>query len=322
MRALWAVLIAASAPALADPPSLQWPVDCALGRDCTIEDYMDLDPSPEMRDYMCAFKTRNGHRGTDIHIMSFEAMERGVDVLAAAPGRVDAIRDGMEDVAVTPETRAAISSRGCGNAIRIDHGGGWQTLYCHLKKGSIQVGHDQRVNAGQPIGQIGLSGLTNVPHLHLTVLKDGQAVDPFLPAKTSTTCGTADGPGLWASEIPYDRTGFQTIGYTDGAPDLTGADTGTARRATIRDTDPMVLYALAFLAAPGDTLRFWSTGPNGREMFRSDVTLDDPKRTALRFVGRRAPSGGWAAGLHRGYVQILRDDRIIAHRHADVTVTD
>lgn len=322
MRALWAALIAASAPALADPPSLQWPVDCTLGRDCTIEDYVDLDPSPGMQDFACGIKTRNGHRGTDIHIFSFEAMENGVDVHAAAPGRVDAIRDGIEDIAVTPETREAIARRGCGNAVRINHGDGWQTLYCHLKQGSISVGHNQIVAAGDTLGQIGLSGLTNAPHLHLTVLRNGAPVDPFLPADGAATCGAASGPGLWASEITYDPTGFQTIGYTDTAPNMAGATSGTARRPTIRDSDPMVLYALTFHAEPGDLLRFWSTGPDGRETFRSDATLDDPKRTILRFVGRRAPSGGWAAGLHRGYVQILRAGRIIAHRHADVTVTE
>ncbi|MEM6757992.1 MAG: M23 family metallopeptidase [Pseudomonadota bacterium] len=312
----------ASAPALADPPALEWPMDCTLGRDCTIEDYMDLDPSPAMQDYMCAGKTRNGHRGTDIHLLSFKAMESGVDVRAAAPGRVDAIRDGMEDVAVTPETQAAMASRGCGNAVRIDHGDGWQTLYCHLKKGSVIVGHDQIVSAGDTLAQVGLSGLTNVPHLHLTVLKDGQAVDPFLPEGRANTCDASPGPGLWASEISYHRTGFHTVGYTDSAPDLDGASDGTARRDTINKSDPLILYGLTFLAEPGDTLRFWSTAPSGQETYRSDVALEDPKRNALRYVGRRAPSGGWEPGRHRGYVQILRAGRIIAHRHADVTVTD
>lgn len=320
MRAVAAALFLASAPALADAPSLAWPMACTLGTSCTIEDYMDLDPGAGQQDFMCAPKSRDGHRGTDIHLLSFDAMEQGVDIYAAAPGRVDALRDGLDDVAVTPETRAEISRQGCGNAVRIDHGDGWQTLYCHLKKGSISVGHDQIVQQGDVLGQVGLSGLTNAPHLHLTVLKDGAPVDPFLPVESNTTCGTVAGPGLWAEPVAYDRTGFFTIGFSTGIPEFDAVDSGAARVTETDRNSALVLYGYAFFARPGDIMRFWAQAPDGAEVYRKDIVLDDPKKRFFRAFGRRPPRGGWAEGRYIGYVQILRAGRILAHRHTHVSV--
>jgi len=319
MRAVLGVLlITASAPALADL-CLSFPLDCTLGQSCTIEDYVDLDPGPGMQDYTCAFKTRDGHSGTDFHLLSFEAMEAGVDVLAAAPGVVSALRDGMADVAVTPETAPAVTAQGCGNAVRIDHGEGWQTLYCHMKQGSVAVHEGDAVDTGTLLGQVGLSGLTNAPHLHLTVLKDGAEVDPFLPDGASA-CG-ARGGDLWETAIPYDQAGFFTVGFSDRVPNLEEVQSGAARVPAVTGQTPLVLYGHVFFAEPGDVMRFVMEMPDGTVRFDDTVVLEDPQRQLFRAIGRRAPDAGWPPGPYRGYVQILRGARILAHRHAEITVT-
>lgn len=313
--------MASASVALADAPTLSWPLDCDLGQTCFIEDYVDLAPGPEQRDYMCAIKTRDAHTGTDIQLLSFDAMARGVDVYAAAPGVVARIRDGMDDVAVTPETAPAMQSRGCGNAVLIDHGAGWSTLYCHMKKGSVDVSIGQQVDRGTPLGQVGLSGLTNAPHLHLTVLRDGETVDPFLPESANNTCGAPGGPGLWDREIPYDRAGFFTAGFSSAVPTLDDVDSGAARVDEITPDTAMVLYGYVHFAEPGDRMDLWADGPNGAEVFWTDEVLDDPQRRLFRAFGRRAPDAGWPPGNYRGYVRLTRNGRVIAHRHADVTVT-
>ena len=51
------------------------------------------------------------------------------------------------------------------------------TMYSHLQsKPSVLMG--QLVNAGQTIGQVGSTGFATGPHLHFSVLLDGQSVDP------------------------------------------------------------------------------------------------------------------------------------------------
>jgi murein DD-endopeptidase MepM/ murein hydrolase activator NlpD len=65
-----------------------------------------------------------------------------------------------------------------GNAITIDHGGGWQTLYSQLSR--IEVAEGDCVAARAPIGKVGTTGLSSEPHLHFEVRRDGNPIDPLL----------------------------------------------------------------------------------------------------------------------------------------------
>jgi murein DD-endopeptidase MepM/ murein hydrolase activator NlpD len=65
---------------------------------------------------------------------------------------------------------------GYGNAIVIDHGYGYETLYGHLSRINVQVG--QLIKRGDVIGFIGSSGASTAPHLHYEVMKNGQKVNP------------------------------------------------------------------------------------------------------------------------------------------------
>ena len=53
-----------------------------------------------------------------------------------------------------------------GNFVVIDHGNGEYSFLAHFKKNSIIVTENQRVQAGQFIGQCGNSGRFTEPHLH------------------------------------------------------------------------------------------------------------------------------------------------------------
>jgi len=61
--------------------------------------------------------------------------------------------------------------------VRIRHDDGSETIYGHLEPDmAVRVG--DRVDAGQAIGAIGLTGRTTGPHLHFALLVNGQPVDP------------------------------------------------------------------------------------------------------------------------------------------------
>jgi murein DD-endopeptidase MepM/ murein hydrolase activator NlpD len=87
------------------------------------------------------------------------AMHRGVDISVPENTPVVAPANGVITLAGW--------DGGLGNAIKIDHGYGYQTVYGHLNK--VLVRHGQRVKRGDLIGLVGSTGLSTGPHLHYQV---------------------------------------------------------------------------------------------------------------------------------------------------------
>ena len=63
-----------------------------------------------------------------------------------------------------------------GRAVYIDHGNGLTTLYAHM--GKIYVEEGDSVTTDKSIGEVGLTGRTTGPHLHLEVKKNERTVNP------------------------------------------------------------------------------------------------------------------------------------------------
>ena len=152
-------------------------------------------------DYRRAPLGHDTHSGTDFALTARARMARDVDVPPATPGTVRGARDGIRDVVFTTDQTDAPGGRDCGNGVAIDHGGGWTTRYCHLEKGSIRIKTGDRVRMATVLGQIGRSGRTRIPQLHMTLRKDGQAVGPFDP-DGRITCDTPGTDILWLSPPP------------------------------------------------------------------------------------------------------------------------
>src|SRR5918998_1454905 len=107
----------AAGVAAAEPPRLQVPVACEIGRTCFIQNYLDQDPSPEAKDFSCGTLTYDAHNGTDFRVPTLKTQ---VDVLAAADGRVLRARYDVPDVSVRAGRRGERGSgggpRGSGDA--------------------------------------------------------------------------------------------------------------------------------------------------------------------------------------------------------------
>lgn len=65
---------------------------------------------------------------------------------------------------------------GYGNLVIIDHGGGYHTLYAHLKSIGVEMG--QTVPRGHLIGMTGETGSLEGPKLYFELRHDGTAIDP------------------------------------------------------------------------------------------------------------------------------------------------
>lgn len=97
------------------------------------------------------------HKGIDL------AAPRNTPINAIAGGTVRYAKPGMNL---------------CGTGVKIDHGGGWESLYCHLEGTAVQTGGT--VRRGDKIGTVGNSGnaRTTGPHLHFEIHRNGVAVNP------------------------------------------------------------------------------------------------------------------------------------------------
>lgn len=297
---------------------LALPVDCTLGDDCYIQQYFDHDPSAAWGDFTCGTLAYDGHDGTDFALPSRADMAAGVAVLAAAPGTVAGIRDGVEDFA------PAIQGRECGNGVVVDHGGGWQTQYCHLRMGSVRVSVGDAVGTGTALGLIGQSGMAEFPHLHLAVRKDGIEVDPFSPDATNSCDLTRAGvarPDLWLPDMPYQPGGIIGAGFSTEVPEFNAIKAGLDSPATLPSASPaLVLWVYMFGAQAGDAVLFDITGPEGRIITERTV-LERTQALVSRAVGRKMRGAGWPAGQYSGSAQMMRGGIEIGRTAITLTVT-
>jgi hypothetical protein len=105
-------------------------------------------------------------------LMNPEWFGYNADVLAVADGIVRDARDGQPDgkpFANRPEP-TDVSARGLyGNFVILEIASGIFVHYAHLRPGSIRVQPGQHVHRGDPIGNLGDSGNSAVPHLHFHI---------------------------------------------------------------------------------------------------------------------------------------------------------
>lgn len=296
-------------------PSLSLPIACELGRTCEVQHYVDRDAGPGVRDYRCGIQTYDGHNGLDLRIHDMAAQRRGVDVLAAAPGRVARLRDGMPDISVKAPGAPTLANNECGNGLVVDHGGGWETQYCHLAQG-LRVKVGDNVQAGQPLGRVGLSGATEFPHLHFIVRQGGKVVDPF-DTGAGAAC-PAGGQNLWGPaarrSLAYKQGVVLNVGFA--AKELTMGDveeggiTAPSRRSPV-----LIAYARSIGLQPGDVVELVLTSPDGAVVAQARrPPLVRWRAQDLVYVGKRLRTESWPAGSYAAQVRIHRGGRVAIER--------
>lgn len=97
---------------------------------------------------------RTFHSGLDI------AADPGTDIVASARGRV-----------VFAGAKGPL-----GQAVILDHGYGFRTLYGHAS--ALHVRRGETVERGQRVASVGSTGRSTGPHLHYNVTREGRNVDP------------------------------------------------------------------------------------------------------------------------------------------------
>ncbi len=103
-----------------------------------------------------------------------------------------------------------------GNHVVIDHGDDTFSLYAHVRRGSVTVSRGDVVVAGQHVADVGSTGNTSEPHLHLQLMDraDPTAATglPWRWSDVTTEPGDLDrrwgngsrGTGARAAMVPTD----------------------------------------------------------------------------------------------------------------------
>lgn len=98
----------------------------------------------------------------------------GIDLIGGS--EITAFEDGV----VTAVSNSGVQyGKAC--YVRLKHSNGWQTLYYHLKSGSVCVSVGQHVKKGQKLGIMGATGQATEVHLHFQIDKGGSSssVNPY-----------------------------------------------------------------------------------------------------------------------------------------------
>ncbi len=301
-----------------DFPIVQ-PIRCTLGKDCFVLLYPDRDPSSNAKDFTCGQLTYDGHKGTDFAIDSWTP-ETDVPVLASAPGTVLAVRDGVRDYRIaSPDEFATVKGIECGNGILMAHDDGWTTQYCHLERGSVSVRQGDRLDAGDPIGMVGLSGKTTFPHVHLTVRHNNKVVDPFVGKGSESGCDIPVRSPLWSQpDVNYVPTGLIRSGFSDGAVEEPELWLNGHRSKRFSSTGPaLVFWAHTYGVQTGDQELVELRDPSGKIVADFKEPVQNSRRVYIRYIGKTTRNGPLPKGTWTGRFRLVRQGKTLI----DVTQT-
>jgi murein DD-endopeptidase MepM/ murein hydrolase activator NlpD len=117
------------------------------------------------------------------------ANHQGIDIGAPIGTEVHATQQGRIK---------AVGPQGAyGNAVIVEHAGGYETIYGHLS-GFAKINANQVVSQGALLGYVGSTGRSTGPHLHYELRKYGEAINPEQSFRISTQTKQLEGDELKA----------------------------------------------------------------------------------------------------------------------------
>lgn len=315
------LLLLAAGNAYAVGIELTIPVACHINKDCFVQNYMDHAPEgQEPHDYSCGSLTNAGHGGTDIRVSHEGLLNQGggIGILAAAAGTVQRVFNEPPAHMQTPMEllmQGNDSRSPCGTGVVLKHPGNWQTLYCHMKPGSLLVKEGDAVEMGQLIGAMGMSGRTEFPHLHFGVLQYGKPIDPFVGYANGYDCTKPKRNPLWSAEAweidAYKPSGILGGGFT--AQEVTVANVW---RGGMRDTviGTAALKELSFWGEvygvrSGDVLRLLIMDEAGTVLMDKQRAYEDNAALVMDSIALDRPTKGWRPGFYYGYLVLTHRDK-------------
>lgn len=281
--------------------TLEWPLQGEEGVAWVVQNYVDLDPSTGILDYLGGSKSYDGHRGVDIDVPTFRAMDNDVPILAAAGGTVIGFYDDNFD--------RNTECIGDWNFVSVRSDLGHEMIYGHLKQDSVAVAMGQRVEAGDVLGVVGSSGCSSGPHLHLEIYDaEGALVDPFLD-------------GMWNNPPAYDTAmSVMDIVVTEqGLNSVEEVIDPVANETVFTQSDSFSVGVSLAGGEAGQVLTLQVLQPGGSVYFLQDIVMTDTYRHTFWYwnwnFDTYSPVGDWT-------LEVVADGELERSYPFEVEATD
>lgn len=289
---------------------MAFPLRCTPGISCFIIGYPDLNKAPgKGEDFACG-PADDGEMFLRIGLPDVSTITRNIPVLAAGDGVVADATDGIPDRVVTSRAELKRGISNCGNGVVIDHGGGTQTAYCHLRKDSLQVKSGDRVTKGQVIGAVGQSGVALWPQLGFSLVKGGYFIDPITSTSDADGCGLRTYPALSMPQslIPYQPAAIVSLGFSIGTVPAEKIALGTATRYAFisKEEKTINMWGMILGIRKGDRIEVTIFDPRGRAIYDQNIIAESDKLRLPINAARKRGYVGWREGAYAGQVKVTR----------------
>lgn len=292
-----------------------------------MQNFVDHDAGPAVRDFKCGGRTYNTHNGTDFRVPNDRMRKTGVEVLSMAPGRVARTRDGVDDISIRVGGREAVRGKECGNAVVIEHADGWSTQYCHMAKGSVRVKPGDSVTAGQPIGLVGeLSGDTRSSGTSTSA--SGRVTGSstrmpmaYLPSPAAAEPRLRD-PKI-AEAVAYKDGEIMNFGFSSAIPAMEMIETGEIQDKQIAPNEQLLVYVRVIGLKAGDIQSLVIRDPSGSPIVNHTAAPSAGDR-AQQFIsaGRRAQATRWPPGEYTAVYTLTRGGKAVITKNFSATMPD
>ncbi len=189
-------------------------------------------------------------------------------------------------------TTTAYESGGAGWYVKINHGGGWETRYLHMRQ-APSVSEGQSVQRGHVLGYVGETGNATGPHLHYEQRRDGAKIEAWFNGEPSGITHDDYSYSTYRNSFNCARTVSVYGALADGRLTYTAISADTGERthgAVVSDA------SLGFTPKTLATLNFNTllvTSASG-QLYRVDVITNND---SLVFNTPIHLGGGWTHDL-------------------------
>jgi len=243
----------------------------------TISAFLDHNnASPDqLTDYNCGDRTydteANNHNGTDFQGTQFPWLTMandGLIAVAAADGVLVEKHDGE------PDQQCEFNDDAKSNYVILQHPDGSETLYAHMKTGSVtQKKVGDSVEQGDYLGVVGSSGFSTGPHLHLGVAdSSSRLIDPY-----SGACNLGVDESWWEDQEPYYEKSVIAVKTHGAAPEYPPCPQQEVPyfKNEFAPTDPLFLSVTVRDFEDIDSIDVQLIAPGGQVAWEQTYTQDE-----------------------------------------------